>query len=86
MQHEESSGSNSDYFSDASDGDFAVVDLPHIPGAAADVVAAAAAAGLIDSIQCDITHRADAEPCFMAGKLDAALGVGQEAQLDGMGD
>ncbi len=49
MEHEHFTGSNSDDFSDASDFEFAAVQLPHIPGTAADVIAAAAAAGLIYS-------------------------------------
>ena len=56
MDHEScGSSSGSDGSSDV-DCDFEAMELPHIPGAAADVVAAAAAAGLIDCIEVDDVH------------------------------
>jgi hypothetical protein len=81
-----SSDRDSDCSSDASDGEFEAMDLPHIPGAAADVVAAAAAAGLIDCMQFDATHRADVAPCatFAAGASEAGSAVAVCEKTDAM--
>ena len=75
MEQEQSAGSGGDSLSGGSDCEFEEMHLPHIPGAAADVVAAAAAAGLIDAMQSDGTERADAGAVAAPGHLSVEAGA-----------
>ncbi len=87
MEHDGSSSSSVDDFGDSSDCEFAAMQLPHIPGAATDVVAAAAAAGLFDTMQCSGTSGGDSVQAAEASAgVDGALYVEERSRMDNSGE
>ena len=84
MEHDQGASSDSESFSDGSGCEFEAMDLPHIAGAAADVIAAAAAAGLIGEMQCDDADRADSG-VVAASHVGGAF-HGQDGGMDRSGD
>jgi len=84
MEQDQGASSDSESFSDGSGCEFEAMDLPHIAGAAADVIAAAAAAGLIGEMQCDDADRADSG-VVAASNVGGAF-HGQDGGMDRSGD